>query len=138
MAAIRFYLITFAALTIVACSGLGSSENNWGIIYGEVIAGPSCPEQIDMSDCQDQPVEGARLILLDANSQEVNRIQSDKNGQFSIQVPFGYYYLVPMPVRGLMGTPNKFPVTIEQKKLPAPITIKYDTGIRSVTPPSLD
>ena len=137
MAVIRFYFITFAALIIVACSSLGSSENDWGILNGKVLAGPTCPDQIDMSNCQDKALEGALLILLDSNNQEVERIQSDEEGKFTLKVPFGYYYLVPMPVQGLMGTPNRLKVTINQQKLPDPITIKYDTGIRSVTPSSI-
>lgn len=132
----RFCLIIAAALLIESCAGMGASDLNFAMLRGQVIAGPTCPAQINASECDDQPVEGALSIILNSEGQEVTRVSSDESGQFSVKLQPGRYYLVPMPVPGLMWTPDKVEVVVDKMKL-TPVTIKYDTGIRSVTPPPL-
>lgn len=133
---VRFCLIVIAALVIASCASIGASEINFVTLRGQVIAGPACPDQINMSGCENQPVEGALLSVLDSEGQEVTQVSSDKSGQFSVKLQPGRYYLVPRPVPGLMWTPGKLEVVVDKMSL-TPITIKYDTGIRSVTPPPL-
>ena len=134
MVSIRFCLIAVTLLVIVSCTGIGISEGELATLRGEVVAGPTCPHHINASECETQPVESALLIVLDSEGQEVTRISSDRSGQFSVRVQPGRYYLVPMPVPGLMGTPEQLEVTADQMSS-TPVTIQYDTGIRSVTPP---
>ena len=134
MAIVRFCLIIVTFLVIVSCTGIDISQQEWAILRGEIVAGPTCPHHINAAECKTQPVESALLIVLDSEGQEVTRISSDKSGQFSVRIKPGRYYLVPMSVPGLMGTPEQLEVAID-KMSSVPITIKYDTGIRSVTPP---
>lgn len=136
MVIVRFCLIFLAASIIISCASIGISEGEWATLRGQVIAGPTCPDQINASECETQPVESALLIVLDSEDREVTRVSSDERGQFSVQLQPGGYYLVPMPVPGLMGTPDKLEIVVDKMAL-APVTIEYDTGIRSVTPPSL-
>ena len=136
MVIVRFCLIFVAALIITSCASIGISQREWTTLRGQVIAGPTCPNQINTSECKPEPVESALLIVLDSEDREVTRVSSDERGQFSVQLQPGGYYLVPMPVPGLMGTPDKLEIVVDKMAL-APVTIEYDTGIRSVTPPSL-
>ena len=135
MAIVRLCLIVVTFSVIVSCTGINIAEQEWAILRGEIVAGPTCPHHIDASECKTQPVESALLIVLDSEGQEVTRIKSDRSGEFSVRVKPGRYYLVPMPVPGLMGTPEQLEVTVD-KMSSVPITIEYDTGIRSVTPPA--
>ena len=135
MVIVRFCLIFVVALVITSCVGIGVSEGELATLRGEVVAGPTCPHHINASECETQPVDSALLIVLDSQGQEVTRISSDESGQFSVRIQPGRYYLVPMPVPGLMGTPEQLEVAVD-KMSSAPVTIKYDTGIRSVTPPT--
>ncbi|MGD1700432.1 hypothetical protein [Dapis sp. BLCC M229] len=66
----------------------------------------------------------------------MTRVTSDANGQFSVKLQPGRYYLEPMPVPGLLGTPGEIEIVVEEMSI-TPIKIEYDTGIRSVTPPPL-
>ena len=127
----------FIAIWIItSCASIGVPQEGWTTFNGQVIASPTCPDQINASECKPQPVESALLIVLDSEEREVTKVNSDEKGEFSVQLQPGSYYLVPMPVSGLMGTPDKLKIVVD-KRTSAPVTIKYDTGIRSVTPPSL-
>ncbi|NEO46735.1 MAG: carboxypeptidase regulatory-like domain-containing protein [Moorea sp. SIO4A3] len=136
MVLVRLCLIFVAALLIACCTAVGVDDGEQVTLSGQVIAGPACPDQIDSSGCEDQPVESAVLIVRDSEGQEVTRVTSDANGQFSVQLQPGRYYLEPMPVQGLLGTPGELEIVVEQMSV-APITIEYDTGIRSITSPPL-
>ena len=136
MVIVRFCLIFVAALIITSCASIGIPQREWTMLRGQVVAAPTCPDQINTSECKPQPVESALLIVLDSEDREVTRVSSDEKGEFSVPLQPGSYYLVPMPVPGLMGTPDKLKIVVDKMTL-APVTIKYDTGIRSVTPPPL-
>jgi hypothetical protein len=99
-------------------------------LVGQVMAGPTCPVQRDPPDptCDDRPVAGAEVIVLDADG-EVARIRSDDAGAFRLALPSGEYRLVPQPVDGLMGTAPPVDVVLEVG-VPEPVRIVYDTGIR--------
>ncbi len=136
MVLIRLCLIFVAVVFIACCNAMSVYDGEGATLSGQVIAGPACPDRIDSSGCQEQPVESAVLIVRDSEGKEVTRVTSDADGQFSVKLQPGRYYLEPMPVPGLLGTPGEIEIVVEEMSI-APITIEYDTGIRSVTPPPL-
>lgn len=114
---------------------MNASESHLATLRGQVITGPTCPDQINPSGCEEQTVAGALLVLFDCQGQEITQLKTDERGQFSVNLQPGRYYLLPKPVPGLMGTPEQIEVVVDKMEL-TPVTIKYDTGIRSITPTS--
>ena len=102
-----------------------------GRLEGIAVAGPTCPVVTDppQSGCEDRPVEGARLIIVSEEGDEVTTATTGADGRFEVDLRPGTYEVQPQPVDGLMHTaePVTAVVTIGD---PAEITISYDTGIR--------
>ncbi len=134
MVLIRLCLIFVAVVFIGCCNAMSVYDGEQATLSGQIIAGPACPDRIDSSGCEEQPVESAILIVRDFEGEEVTRVTSDANGQFSVKLQPGRYYLEPMPVQGLLGTPGEIEIVVEEMSI-TPILIEYDTGIRSVPPP---
>ena len=99
-------------------------------VLGRVMAGPTCPvERFPPDpDCDDQPVQGARLVVLDDGGIEVVSIESNEGGRFQLRLGSGTYLLVPQPYDGLLGTApsQEFIVGTDTVEL----RVEYDTGIR--------
>jgi hypothetical protein len=98
-------------------------------IQGRVLAGPTCPV-VTANDpsCNDRPVAGATLVVLDARGTEVARVVTDVNGHYEVTLPNGPYTIEPQPVDGFMRTADPVPATVADDVLT--IDIGYDTGIR--------
>ena len=98
-------------------------------IQGRVVAGPTCPV-VTANDpsCNDRPVAGATLVVLDAHGTEVARLVTDMNGHYEVTLPKGPYTIEPQPVEGFMRTADPVPATVADGVLT--IDIGYDTGIR--------
>ena len=131
----RFCLLVATLLIIASCTGMNASESLLATLRGKVIAGPTCPDQINPSGCEEQPVAAASLVVLDSQGQEITQVRTDERGQFSVNLQPGRYYLLPKLVPRLMGTPERIEVVVDKMEL-TPVTIKYDTGIRSIKPTS--
>jgi hypothetical protein len=101
-------------------------------VVGVVVAGPTCPVVTDPPDpaCEDRPVAGARIVVLDADGDEVGTVVSGEDGTFSVELEPGRYELVAQPVEGLLGTAPVMSVIVAEGVDVAPITLVYDTGIR--------
>ena len=101
-------------------------------LRGRVTAGPTCPVERDPPDptCEDRPVSGAEMVVLDVDGREVTRARSGEDGGFRVDLPPGEYQLVPQPVDGLMGTAPPLEVLLETGIDTPPVEIGYDTGIR--------
>ena len=100
-------------------------------VAGRAHAGPVCPVVQFPPDpsCDDRPVEGAVLQVLDESGDVAGVATTAADGSFVITLPEGRYRLVPDPVEGLMGTAP--PVEFEVKDGPIQnLDIAYDTGIR--------
>lgn len=123
-------------LVIIAClvAGCGpSGDPDDGILVaGTVVSGPSCPVVRDPPDpgCEDRPVAGAEIVVLDADGDVVTRTRTDADGAFGLRLPAGAYQLVPQPVTGLMGTPAAVRIVVADGVEAEPVLIVYDTGIR--------
>ena len=102
-----------------------------GRLEGVAVAGPICPVVTDppQSGCEDRPVEGARLVIVDDDGDRVTTATTGADGRFQVDLAPGAYQVRPQPVEGLMhtATPVSVNVTIGD---PAEVTISYDTGIR--------
>lgn len=102
------------------------------MLSGIVLAGPTCPVVRDPPDpaCEDRPVAGAEILVVDAQGQEVARASTDAEGGFTLALPVGQYQLVPQPVEGLLGTASPTAIVVGDGAPLEPVTIIYDTGIR--------
>jgi hypothetical protein len=114
------------AAVAVAC------ERTGGTVTGVALAGPTCPVVREPPDpaCDDRPVSGAEIVVLDARGDEVERARTDDAGAFLVELPAGEYQLVPQPVEGLLGTPAALAIVVGDQEDSGPLTIQYDTGIR--------
>jgi hypothetical protein len=101
-------------------------------VRGRVVAGPTCPVETipPQPGCEAQPVDGAVLLIVDADGKEVARATSTANGSFERALAPGAYRVVPQPVAGLMGTASESSFTVELGDPWIELTIDYDTGIR--------
>ena len=101
-------------------------------ISGIVTSGPTCPVMRDPPDraCDDRPLAGAVILVLDVNGGEVARAISDTEGRFTVELAPGVYRVEPQPVRGMMGTAAAVDIRIAADEPLAEIALGYDTGIR--------
>ncbi|MEO8247623.1 MAG: hypothetical protein ABI622_10955 [Chloroflexota bacterium] len=95
-----------------------------------VVAGPTCPVISDPPDpaCDDRPVDGAELLVMGANGQQVAAVRSDARGRADLHLAIGSYTVRPQPVEGLMGTAAQVALVVSAS--PEALVISYDTGIR--------
>jgi Prealbumin-like fold domain len=98
-------------------------------IIGRAVAGPTCPVvRPDDPACDDRPVAGATILVLDERGTEVARLITADDGTFHVTLPPGTYTVEPQPVEGLLGTPGTMEVIVGRGF--SPIDVGYDTGIR--------
>lgn len=119
-------LLVAVAAIVVACERTGET------VTGVALAGPTCPVVREPPDpaCDDRPVAGAEIVVLDAGGDEVARARTDDAGAFLLTLPAGDYQLVPQPVEGLLGTPAALAIVVRDHEEAGPLTILYDSGIR--------
>jgi hypothetical protein len=98
-------------------------------IEGRVLAGPSCPVvTVGDQSCDDRPVPGATLLVLDARGTEIARLVTDAKGHYDITLPSGPYTIEPQPVQGFLRKADPVPVSVGAGVVT--VDIGYDTGIR--------
>ena len=96
---------------------------------------------------QDQPLSGATVTFYmlttvfgerlmkagdaftDATGTVVAEATTDADGVYAIDLPPGYYHVVPQPVEGLLGTAASVDVTTVANSTTV-VDFSYDTGIR--------
>lgn len=97
-------------------------------IEGRVLAGPTCPVvTVNDPSCDDHPVAGATLIVLDSHGAEVARLVTDANGHYAVALPAGPYVIEPQPMDGFFRTAESVRATVDGV---VTVDIGYDTGIR--------
>jgi hypothetical protein len=123
-------LLSAVAVTAVVAGCTPAVETQ--TVGGVVVSGPTCPVVADPPDpaCEDRPVAGARIVVLDADGDEVATAVSGEDGAFSVELEPGRYELVAQPVDGLLGTAPAVSVIVADGTDAEPITLVYDTGIR--------
>jgi hypothetical protein len=98
-------------------------------IQGRVLAGPTCPVvSVNDPSCNDRPVAGATIVVLDARGTEIARLVTDVNGNYAVALPSGPYTIEPQPVEGFMRVADPIAVTVANGI--ASVDIAFDTGIR--------
>jgi hypothetical protein len=114
--------------------GTGTATGDGGLpagpgIAGQALAGPTCPV-VTPGDpgCNDRPVNGATILIRDANGTVVAELTTDAAGRFQVVLPPGSYRVEPQPVEGFMGTAPSIDVMVGGTF--QVVQISYDTGIR--------
>jgi carboxypeptidase family protein len=126
----RIVVSAALAAVLVACAPSASNAPGSGV-SGVAVAGPICPVVTDppQSGCDDRPVEGADLVIVDDSGDRVATVTTGEDGSFAVDLPPGSYRLQPQPVAGLMGTAPEATFTVTTGGS-AELTVSYDTGIR--------
>ena len=133
----RVALVAVLLAAVVGCAPAASSTVSsspsvqTGRLQGIAVAGPTCPVVTDppQSGCEDRPVEGARLVIVDDEGEEVVTATSGADGRFEVELAPGTYEVRPQPVEGLMHSAEPVSVVVAIGD-PVEVTISYDTGIR--------
>ena len=98
-------------------------------IAGRALAGPTCPVVTEGDPaCDERPLAGVTVLVLDVNGTEIARLQTDADGRYAVTLPSGPYTVEPQPVEGMMGTPAPIAVTVGGAFVT--VDLDYDTGIR--------
>jgi hypothetical protein len=98
-------------------------------IEGTVSAGPTCPVvSVNDPTCDDRPIAGATILVLDASGREVARLHTDQAGHYAVTLPAGPYVVEPQPAEGFLRTAEQVPVTVVDGYVT--VDLAYDTGIR--------
>lgn len=124
------------AVTLAACSAPGDSGSDpTGTVSGVALSGPTCPVEPAPSEptdetCDDQPVAGAKILIIDSEGKETTRLDTGLDGTFTGEFPAGEYRLVPQPMEGFVGTPEHVEVIVEAGEVTRIEPFVYDTGIR--------
>lgn len=124
----RALLVVFILLTASACAPAPPGT----VVWGTATAGPTCPVVTDPPDpaCDDRPVSGAEIVVLDDAGAQVTSVRTADDGSFSVSLAPGSYQLVPQAVEGLMQTAQAVTVVIAAGAEPDAVQLSYDTGIR--------
>ena len=131
MVATRRYSQSLLWLVLMAASGCGIIPGHFGGdtgITGIILAGPTCPFQMEGEDCADRPI-AATVIVRQPFGFEVARFTSDDDGRFRDALPPGTSQLDPQPHECCIGTPTFQTVTVQDGQF-VELVISYDTGIR--------
>jgi hypothetical protein len=98
-------------------------------IQGRALAGPTCPVvTANDPNCNDRPIAGATVLVLDAAGTEVARLVTDSAGHYLVTLPSGPYSIEPQPVEGIMRNAGPVAVTVADGYVT--VDLQYDTGIR--------
>ena len=122
--------LALASVILVCCQQ--PPEAPRGVVTGTAVSGPSCPVVTEPPDpaCEDRPVAGAEIVILDRAGEVVVSTRTVADGTFSVDVPAGEYQLVPQPVDGTMGTAAPVAIVVAPGLAVGPLELTYDTGIR--------
>lgn len=122
----RHAAVALAALAVAACGGRAAEAPAQGV-RGVVLRGPMCPVEREGSPCPDEPVPGARVLVLRAG-EVVAETRSGPGGRFEVGLDPGRYTLEVEPGRaGVAAAPVDAVVPARSF---VEVTLSIDTGIR--------
>jgi Carboxypeptidase regulatory-like domain len=133
----RVALVAILLVAVAGCAPAASStaspspSGQSGRLEGIAVAGPICPVVTDppQSGCEARPVEGARLVIVSEDGDQVTSVITGADGRFEVELAPGTYEVQPQPVEGLMHTAGPVSAVVPIGD-PVEVTISYDTGIR--------
>jgi hypothetical protein len=112
-------------LGLVACGGSASPASGTGI-FGSVMAGPTCPVEMQGSPCPPRVWTG-EVRATDANGHTF-RTQTDRDGIYMLRLEAGTYEVVPVADDGpSFAKPSTVVVTAGILRR---VDLTVDTGIR--------
>lgn len=121
----RFLILAFAVM-LLSCSPTTNNPLGTGL-QGKVLRGPITPVCKVNEPC-DAPFSAEFIVL--KNDREVNRFQSDANGEFTVTLDPGIYVVVADSTAPLI-TPKQQQKEVEVQSVGlTPVTLYFDTGIR--------
>jgi len=98
-------------------------------VRGVTVVDEGCPVLPVESQCPQRPLP-ARVLVLDHKGVEVTRANTDRNGQFQIELSPGDYILQGQNLTGA-PLPSAMPLDVEvQKGRMQVVTIQFDSGVR--------
>jgi hypothetical protein len=98
-------------------------------VKGVTVVDEGCPVLPIESQCPQRPLP-ARVLVLDQKGVEVTRANTDRNGQFQIELSPGDYILQGQNLTGA-PLPSAMPLPVEvQKGRMQVVTIQFESGVR--------
>jgi hypothetical protein len=124
-------LVVLAALPGCAAESDGPSGQPNSGIQGRVLAGPTCPVEIEASPCPDRPVQATVRVLAESpGNPPVTTFRSEEDGAFRVPLePGGYLLVAEVAGTGALSA-RPVPVTVVEGTY-AMVDVFLDTGIRT-------
>ena len=129
------WLALGALLVLSACAqapdGGGNPSAGRSGVEGRVLAGPTCPVEIEASPCPARPVQTTvRVLAASPGNAAVTTFRSEEDGSFRVPLDPGDYLLVPEveDTGALFARPTA--VTVPADGF-AQVDVFLDTGIRA-------
>jgi hypothetical protein len=127
----RRSVVILAVLAACAVGSDGSSERPNSGIQGRVLAGPTCPVEIETSPCPDRPVQATvRVLAGSPGDPPVTTFRSEEDGTFRVPLDPGDYLLVAEVAGTGALSARPVPVTVVQGTFTM-VDVFLDTGIRA-------
>jgi hypothetical protein len=124
-------LAVLAALAGCAVEAGGPSEQPNSGIQGRVLAGPTCPVEVETSPCPDRPVQATvRVLAASQGDPPVTTFRREEDGTFRVPLDPGDYLLVAEVAGTGALSARPVPVTVVQGAF-AMVDVFLDTGIRA-------
>jgi hypothetical protein len=128
------WLAISALMVLSACaegvSGGGEPSTRSGV-EGRVLAGPTCPVEIEASPCPARPVQTTvRVLAASPGNAAVTTFRTEEDGTFRVPLDPGVYLLVPAieDTGALFAKPTNVTVPAEGY---VRVDVFLDTGIRA-------
>jgi Carboxypeptidase regulatory-like domain len=120
-------LFTRVALCCILWAGV--AQEALGTLEGRITRGPLTPvERLGIPNSA--PVARARLGIATPTRQKITTVESNSEGEYSVQLAPGTYLVTVISPAGAFNRPNPpLTVTVKANK-PTHLDIRLDTGIR--------
>ncbi len=118
------------ALSLAACGGDTSADDDDQGVRGIVLLGPICPVVTQASPCPDEPLPGVEIRVFGDGTELDASATSGSDGRFELRLPPGTYTLeavVPEDGPGMSAQPVD--VIVERGSF-VEVTVPVDSGIR--------
>jgi hypothetical protein len=103
----------------------------WGMIYGTVMLGPTCPVVMDPPDpeCADRPYSTTLALTTPDGAKVIKTFTSNDEGKFNTEVPPGQYAIRSAAVANILPYCATEPFTVAVNGS-TEVAVNCDSGIR--------
>lgn len=135
---VGLFAILGAALLAGCVSGPGTVAPTGGV-HGIVLVGPQCPVVHEGEACPDQPLsaplEVRRVVGTELEGAQdgelIQRLRSDQEGEFSLALPPGSYWIIGLPLQDAPLPRPLDPVLVDvEESVWRQVEVHYDSGMR--------